>query len=83
MCDFRNYKYMEGSNAVLVVLMQDLLNLRELNIENYGGLQEVFKLEGFLTKEGEQQNMVLLKLKKMVLSNLLELRCIWNGHSNL
>ena len=75
--------YMEGSSAVLVVLMQDLLNLRELNIENYEGLQEVFKLEGLLTREGEQQNMVLIELKKMKLCNLLELRCIWKGPTQL
>jgi hypothetical protein len=66
-------------NAVLVILMQGLLNLKELKIKNCGELQEVFKLEGLLTREGQQQNVLLPRLKKMLLHDLLELRCIWKG----
>ena len=70
---------MDSWNAVLVVLMQGLSNLKELKIKNCGELQEVFKLEGLLTREGQQQNVLLPRLKKMLLHNLLELRCIWKG----
>ena len=59
--------------------MQGLSNLENLELKNCGGLLEVFKLEGLLTREGEQQNLLLPRLKKMWLHNLLELRCIWKG----
>ena len=59
--------------------MQGLLNLEILEIKNCGGLLEVFKLEGLLTREGEQQNLLHPRLKKIFLHDLLELRCIWKG----
>ena len=73
---------MDDWNAVSVFSMQGLLNLEKLEIKNCGRLLEVFKLEGLLTREGEQ-NMVLLKLKKMLLHDLPELRCIWKGPTQL
>ena len=76
-------KYVDGRNAVLIVLMQGLLNLKELEIRNCGGLQEVFKLEELLTREGEQQDVLLSKLNNMCLGDLLGLRCIWKGPTKL
>ena len=75
--------YVDSWNAISIVLFQVLLNLEELKIRNHGGLQEVFKLEGLLTKEGEQQNVLLPSLKKMLLHNLLDLSCIWKGPTQL
>jgi hypothetical protein len=69
-------------NAVSVILMQALLNLEKLEIKNCGGLLEVFKLEGLLTKEREQ-DVLLIRLKRMLLHDLLELRCIWKGPTQL
>jgi hypothetical protein len=71
--------YVDDCNALSVVLMQGLLTLEELEVKNCGGLLEVFKLEGLLTREGEQQNLLLPRLKKIFLHDLLELRCIWKG----
>ena len=70
-------------SAVSFVRMQSLLNLEKLEIRNCERLQEVFKLEGLLTGEGEQQNLLLSRLKEMLLYNLLELRCIWKGLTKL
>ena len=70
---------MDDWNAISVILMQGLLNLEILEIKNCGGLLEVFKLEGLLTREGEQQNLLHPRLKKIFLHDLLELRCIWKG----
>jgi hypothetical protein len=69
-------------NAVSVVLMQGLLNLEELKIKNCGGLLEVFTLEGLLAREGEQL-VLLSRLKEMSLHDLLEVRCIWKGPTQL
>ena len=70
---------MDGWDAISYVLAQgNLLNLEKLEIKNCRELQEVFRLEG-----GEQQNVFLSKLKKMLLHHLLELRCIWKGPSQL
>ncbi len=76
-------KYVDGRNAVSIVLMEGLLNLKELEIRNCGGLQEVFKLEELLTREGEQQDVLLSKLNNMCLGDLLGLRCIWKGPTQL
>ncbi len=70
---------MDNWNAVSVILMQRLLNLEELDIQNCGGLLEVFKLEGLLNGKVEQKDVFLSRLKRMMLYNLLELRCIWTG----
>ena len=43
----------------------------------------MIKLEGLLTIKGEQQDMLLPRLKKMLLIDLLELRCIWKGATKL
>jgi hypothetical protein len=59
--------------------MQGLLTLEELEVKNCGELLEVFKLEGLLSREGEQQNLLHPRLKKIFLHDLLELRCIWKG----
>ena len=40
-------------------------------------------LEGLLTIKGEQQDLLLPRLKKMLLIDLLELRCIWKGTTEL
>ena len=66
-------------NAISFDGIQGLSNLEELKIENCRGIQEVIKLEGLLTIKGEQQDMLLPRLKKMLLIDLLELRCIWKG----
>ena len=70
---------MDNWGAISVNLMQGLSNLEKLELKNCEGLLEVFKLEGLLTREGEQQNLLLPRLKEMWLHNLLELRCIWKG----
>ena len=69
---------MDDWNATSFDLMQGLSNLEELEIKNCGGIQEVMKLEGLLTTKGEQ-DLLLPRLKKMLLINLHELRCIWKG----
>uniref|UniRef100_A0A7N2M911 Disease resistance protein n=1 Tax=Quercus lobata TaxID=97700 RepID=A0A7N2M911_QUELO len=70
-------------NATSFDLMQGLSNLEELEIKNCGGIQEVIKLEGLLTIKGEQQDLLLPRLKKMLLIDLLELSCIWKGATKL
>ena len=70
-------------NAISFDGIQGLSNLEELKIENCRGIQEVIKLEGLLTIKGEQQDMLLPRLKKMVLIDLLELSCIWKGATKL
>ncbi|XP_030937752.1 uncharacterized protein LOC115963005 isoform X2 [Quercus lobata] len=70
-------------NAISFDGIQGLSNLEELEIENCGGIQEVIKLEGLLTIKGEQQDLLLPRLKKMLLIDLLELRCIWKGTTKL
>ncbi|KAF3957110.1 hypothetical protein CMV_017846 [Castanea mollissima] len=74
---------MDNWNAISFDLMQGLSNLEELKIENCGGIQEVIKLEGLLTIKGEQQDLLLPRLKKMFLIDLHELRCIWKGATKL
>ncbi|KAF3958807.1 hypothetical protein CMV_016313, partial [Castanea mollissima] len=74
---------MDNWNAILFDLMQGLSNLEELKIENCGGIQEVIKLEGLLTIKGEQQDLLLPRLKTMFLIDLHELRCIWKGTTKL
>ncbi|KAK4576176.1 hypothetical protein RGQ29_026927 [Quercus rubra] len=77
--------YMENVEANVPALQKcpGLSNLEKLEIENCGGIQEVIKLEGLLTIKGEQQDMLLPRLKKMLLIDLLELRCIWKGATKL
>ena len=70
-------------NAISFDGIQGLSNLEGLEIENCRGIQEVIKLEGLLTIKGEQQDMLLPRLKKMLLIDLLELRCIWKGATKL
>ena len=70
-------------NATSFDLMQGLSNLEELKIKNCGEIQEVIKLEGLLTIKGEQQDLLLPRLKKMWLIDLHELRCIWKGATKL
>ncbi|XP_030929841.1 disease resistance protein At4g27190-like isoform X2 [Quercus lobata] len=70
-------------NAISFDLMQGLPNLEELEIKNCGGIQEVIKLEGLLTIKGEQQDLLLPRLKKMLLIDLHQLRCIWKGATKL
>ncbi|KAK4576172.1 hypothetical protein RGQ29_026924 [Quercus rubra] len=55
------------------------LTLEELKLKNCGGLQEVFNFEGFLTREGEQQDEFFPRLRKMFLVELHELTYIWKG----
>ncbi|KAL4619064.1 hypothetical protein ACB092_06G054400 [Castanea dentata] len=74
---------MDNWNAISFDLMQGLSNLEELEIENCGGIQEVIKLEALLTIKGEQQDLLLPRLKKMLLIDLDELRCIWKGATKL
>ena len=73
---------MDDWNAISFDLMQGLSKLEELEIKNCGGIQEVIKLEGLLTIKGEQ-DMLLPRLKKMLLIDLHELRCIWKGATKL
>uniref|UniRef100_A0A2N9EWZ6 Uncharacterized protein n=1 Tax=Fagus sylvatica TaxID=28930 RepID=A0A2N9EWZ6_FAGSY len=47
--------YGDDCNALSIVLMQGLLTLEELEVKNCGGLLEVFKLEGLLTREGDNK----------------------------
>nr|POF06829.1 disease resistance protein rps2 [Quercus suber] len=61
-------------NAVSIFLA-----LEELELKNCGGLQEVFNFEGFLTREGEQQDEFFPRLRKMCLVELHELTYIWKG----
>ncbi|KAL4597911.1 hypothetical protein ACB092_11G022200 [Castanea dentata] len=75
--------YVEDWNATSFDLMQGLSNLEELAIRNCGGIQEVIKLEGLLTIKGEQQELLLPRLKKMLLIDLHQLRCIWKGATKL
>ena len=63
---------MDGWDAISFVLKQRLLNLEELKIKNCGGLQEVYKIEGLLTREGEQHNVLLSRLKEIWLHDLPE-----------
>ncbi|XP_030930612.1 probable disease resistance protein At4g27220 [Quercus lobata] len=70
-------------NAISFDGIQGLSNLEELEIKNCGGIQEVIKLEGLLTIKEEQQDLLLPRLKKMLLIDLLELRCIWKGTTKL
>ncbi|XP_050246947.1 probable disease resistance protein At4g27220 isoform X2 [Quercus robur] len=70
-------------NATSFDLMQGLSNLEELEIKNCGGIQEVIKLEGLLTIKGEQQDLLLPRLKKLLLIDLHQLRCIWKGATKL
>ena len=63
--------------------MQALSKLEKLQLENCEGLLEVFKLEGLLTREGEQKNLLLPRLKEMWLQNLLDMRFIWKGPTQL
>jgi hypothetical protein len=70
-------------NAISVVLMQGLLNLEILEIKNCGGLLEVFKLEGLLNRKGEQKDMFPSRLKRMRLHELLDMRFIWKGPTQL
>ena len=63
--------------------MQCLLNLEELKIENCGGFLEVFKLEGLLNRKGEQKDMFPSRLKRMWLHELLDMRFIWKGPTQL
>ena len=74
---------MDDWNAISFDSMQGLSNLEELEIKNCGGIQEVIKLEGLLTIKGEQQDLLLPRLKKMLLIDLHELRCIWKGTTKL
>ena len=74
---------MDDWNATSFDLMQGLSNLEELEIKNCGGIQEVIKLEGLLTIKGEQHDLLLPRLKKMLLIDLHELRCIWKGATKL
>ena len=74
---------MDDWNATSFDLMQGLSNLEELEIKNCGGIQEVIKLEGLLTIKGEQHDLLLPRLKKMLLINLHQLRCIWKGATKL
>ena len=74
---------MDNWNAISFDLMQGLSNLEELKIENCGEIQEVIKLEGLLTIKGERHNLLLPRLKKMLLIDLHQLRCIWNAQLNL
>ena len=74
---------MDDWNATSFDLMQGLSNLEELKIKNCGEIQEVIKLEGLLTIKGEQQDLLLPRLKKMWLIDLHELRCIWKGATKL
>jgi hypothetical protein len=73
----------DGCDAISVILKQCLLNLEELKIKNCGGLQEVFKIKVLLTREGEQHNVLLSRLKEIWLHDLPELRCIWKGPTKL
>nr|XP_023920336.1 uncharacterized protein LOC112031856 [Quercus suber] len=66
-------------NAISFDWIQGLSNLEELEIKNCGGIQEVVKLEGLLTIKGEQQDLLLPRLRKMLLIDLHELRCICKG----
>ncbi|XP_075644948.1 putative disease resistance protein At4g27220 [Castanea sativa] len=75
--------YVEDWNATSFDLMQGLSNLEELAIRNCGGIQEVIKLEGLLTIKGEQQELLLPRLEKMLLIDLHQLRCIWKGATKL
>ncbi|KAF3949149.1 hypothetical protein CMV_024943 [Castanea mollissima] len=75
--------HVEDWNATSFDLMQGLSNLEELAIRNCGGIQEVIKLEGLLTIKGEQQELLLPRLKKMLLIDLHQLRCIWKGATKL
>ncbi|XP_050246952.1 uncharacterized protein LOC126694624 [Quercus robur] len=70
-------------NATSFDLMQGLSNLEQLKIRNCGGIQEVIKLEGLLTIRGEQQVLLLPRLKIMFLMDLHQLRCIWKGPTKL
>ena len=72
---------MDDWNAISFDLMQGLSNLEELKVKNYGGIHEVIKLEGLLTIKGEQ-DLLLPRLKSMLLIGLHELRCIWKGATN-
>ena len=74
---------MDDWNATSFDLMQGLSNLEELKIKNCGGIQEEIKLEGLLTIKGEQQDLLLPRLKKLWLIDLHELRCIWKGTTKL
>ena len=56
-----------------------IFTLEQLEIDNCGGLQEVFNFEGLLTREGEQQDEFFPRLSKMCLVNLHELMYIWKG----
>ena len=58
-------------------LVSSFLTLERLEINNCGGLQEVFNFEGLLTREGEQQDEFFPRLRKMRLVNLHELTYIW------
>ncbi|XP_065630986.1 disease resistance protein At4g27190-like [Quercus suber] len=66
-------------NGISFDWTQGLSNLEELEIKNCGGIQEVIKLEGLLTRKGEQQDLLLPRLNKMLLIDLHELWCIWKG----
>ncbi|XP_030928431.1 probable disease resistance protein At4g27220 [Quercus lobata] len=70
-------------NATSFDLMQGLSNLEELEIKNCEGIQEVIKLEGLLTIKGEQHDLLLPRLKKILLIDLHQLRCIWKGATKL
>ncbi|KAL0000838.1 hypothetical protein SO802_014619 [Lithocarpus litseifolius] len=67
------------ANVPALQKIQGLSNLEELEIKNCGGIQEVITLEGLLTIKGEQQDLLLPRLKKMWLIDLHELRCMWKG----
>ena len=60
-----------------VKLLQALKNIRSVNIESCGSLEEVFEL-GEGSKE-EKELPLLSSLKTLKLSRLLKLKCIWKG----
>ncbi|KAG5255212.1 disease resistance protein [Salix suchowensis] len=63
----------------LLAQFQGHTNLREIHITDCEGAQEIIQVGSFVTNKRTGQEFSLLSLKKLDLSFLPDMRCIWKG----